>query len=239
MKRIPAFTLIACIIIPSYVLAQSGNSGITSSPLDKALCTNEIQELRRMMRHPEEIPEIETETDTMFVPPRHVEINVNQAGLELEYGENRSVGYPIVMNYGAGLQINGDFIIGSLNMAMGNEMTKYLTVDMGLKGLLGQVESGDNDGDMASIGLYTSGAYDNRSSTGIPFEITAMICMAPNILSFIDAEEYLSFKTSLGIHIFPNKRGTLFAGLRYTEIQLDGGEDISEARPFIGFRFRY
>jgi hypothetical protein len=95
---------------------------------------------------------------------------------------------------------------GSADFTVGNE-TLYpgLTVDVGLRGIIGSAEKRTVSGDIGAIAFTGGVGYLLPSWTApIPIELFSRVTYSPAALSFADADQYLEFTIGGGVRIIQN-----------------------------------
>lgn len=175
-----------------------------------------------------------------------LELNANDTVAEARLGRQWNSGSV----YNVNTQVNlinhtDDYLLGSLDLSWRNTvMYTGLSLDMGFKGLWGQVEqSGEKDPDAGAVGFLIGAAYQfPESRWGIPLEAALGFCLAPDPLCFQDSDGYTEFRTSLGFHVLDQQRGTIQLGFRRFSLSFDDSvreTEKSDNALFLGYRFRF
>ena len=164
-------------------------------------------------------------TGIAFANTYQLELNASHSSVEARFD--------IVQDLDVGLLITGiggvyndnddDYKIADVKVAMGSEMLiSGLNCALGFKGLLGEIEFDNIDGELGAIGFLLSAVYDiPKTVATIPLQVLAEVTVAPGPLCFIDSDKYLEIKTGLGIHILEN--AAIIVGYRHVDIHFDKG----------------
>lgn len=141
---------------------------------------------------------------------------------------------------GGGIYMEDDLSLLYLNAGLKQSLfDPALTIGVGFKGVIGEVEKTIGDFDVAAIGFSASGEYDfSRVSEVLPFSIYASVTAAPDPMSFKDAKEYREYSTGIDINVIEN--GAIVA--RYTHLEFDLKKGFIETEKtqnifFLGLRF--
>lgn len=134
-----------------------------------------------------------------------VEIDASSEDIDLKISRE----FPFYDNYmeaGFGLYYGEDYLISNLNLALKGEVaTPGLTLGLGFKGLLGEVEIQNRDLDLRAISFLVLGEYDFRERFfDLPVNVSMSISMAPGPLCFSDTERYLEFYSAIYLYIVKN-----------------------------------
>ena len=97
-----------------------------------------------------------------------------------------------------------------------------LTVEVGMDGILGDAEENGFSGDVGAVPFtgYVGYTFPRRVMP-IPLEVFGGLSYAPEVLSFRDTEEYLSYRTGVGIGIIPN--ASVRVEYQYYDIDFEKG----------------
>lgn len=181
-----------------------------------------------------------------------IEVDANQSSVEGRLGITRPLGDSGVTMSGLFNLINSDeeddYTLGGLSLSLGNTvLSEMLRLDIGFKGLWGTVKQGRNEGDMIGSAFLLSFIYDIPGievyyDMPLDFELSGNASLAPESLSFGDANSYMDFRLCLGLHILGDKIGTLTLGYRGLRAEFGEGKkewDFSDNSIFGGFKFRF
>ena len=173
-----------------------------------------------------------------------LELNASHSSVEAQFD--------IVQDLDVGLLITGiggvyndnddDYKIADVKVALGNEMLiPGLNCALGFKGLLGEIEFDNIDGDVGAIGFLLSAVYDiPKTVVTIPLQILSEVTVAPGPLCFIDSDQYVEIKAGLGIHILEN--AAIIVGYRHVDIHFDkelANRKMSDDIISVGYRLSF
>ena len=179
-----------------------------------------------------------------FANTYQLELNASHSSVEARFD--------IVQDLDIGLLITGiggvyndnddDYKIADVKVAMGSEMLiSGLNCALGFKGLLGEIEFDNIDGELGAIGFLLSAVYDiPKTVATIPLQILAEVTVAPKPLCFIDSDKYVEIKTGLGINILEN--AAIIVGYRHINIHFDKGlanRKMSDDIISVGYRLSF
>ena len=158
-----------------------------------------------------------------IVAAANTSIGVNVGSSEVEgWVDTQLDPYNTPLLLGAGfLYSDDDYWIANGHIAVKDEVfVPGLSLGLGFKGVLGEVEILRRDYDVAAFCLMFLGEYDFRKNgTRLPIGISVNIAGAPEILSARDTEQYIEFNTTFNFYI--NNWATAFAGYRKIDIEFD------------------
>ena len=176
-----------------------------------------------------------------FANPYQVEINASRSGLEARFDATRAAAQG-TLTAGIGYMYENnhdDYKIGDVKLTLGDEIiVPGLRCDLGFKGLLGEVEKDDQDGDLMAIGFLLSAAYKTpKTLSPIPVEVSGSVCTAPAPLCFSDSERYLETRASVGFYVVGN--GAIVLGYRHVKVRIDDDpKDWNMSDKVVSFGFR-
>lgn len=192
-------------------------------------------------------PEKTYSTETSS-PNFSIELNGGQSAFEARVLTTWYI-LPSTISFGMnGLASSEDFYVISSDLTVGNKMfDQKLSLDIGLKGLGGQAEKGNNDATMAALSFLLRAIYDipdievtyNRY---LDFELFGEFCAAPSPVCFGDTDQYFEMRTGLGINLTENKQNTIIAGYRYIKADFDDGKnqwDKTNDSFFFGYKIKF
>lgn len=95
--------------------------------------------------------------------------------------------------------VQAKFAVGSDNIRRG------LTIEVGVDGILGDAEERGFSGDVGAIPFtgYIGYTFPRRVMP-LPLEVFGGLSYAPEVLSFRDTENYLSYRFGVGAEVVPN-----------------------------------
>ena len=92
-----------------------------------------------------------------------------------------------------------DFTVGSETLQPG------LTVEVGLKGIVGEAEEYGLSGDVGALAFAGRVGYVfPKRLMPIPLEVFSGVAYAPSVLSFRDTDRYLAYYMGVGVQIVEN-----------------------------------
>jgi len=148
-----------------------------------------------------------------------------------------------ILNIGGGFVFGGeDYTIGNLHFALKSEaFIPALTLGLGLKGVLGTAEDGNDDYDLAGLGFVVLGEYDFRKVYyNFPLVVQSNIVFAPATLAFGDTDDYTEFNLRVKGYIVQS--AALVLGYKNIVIHFDKDSDdykLSEDMIYFGFEFSF
>ncbi len=169
------------------------------------------------------------------------EIDANLSDIELKL----SHGFPLYENtaeIGFGLSYGDDYLISNLNGALkGEAFIPELTLGLGFKGLVGEVEIHTIDYDLRAVGFLVLGEYDfGKKFLPLPMRVSASLTIAPDPLCFSDTDRYLDFYA--GIYVYIVRNGAIAMVYRSLEARFDvpsGKAKKSDDALLLGFRLSF
>jgi hypothetical protein len=109
-----------------------------------------------------------------------------------------------------------DFTVGSDTLIPG------MTLDVGLRGILGKAEDSDNSGDVGAVGFTSNAGYlFSRDVFPIPLEVFGGLTWAPAPLAFMDTDNY--FEANLGVGLRVIKNASIIASYSYYHLKMESG----------------
>jgi len=150
-------------------------------------------------------------------------IGVNVGSSEVEgWVDTQLDPYNTPLLFGAGfLYSDDDYWFANGHIAVKDEVfVPGLSLGLGFKGVLGEVEIIRRDYDVAAFCFMFLGEYDFRkNNTRLPIGISLNIAGAPEVLCARDTEQYVEFSSTFNFYI--NNWATAFAGYRKIDIEFD------------------
>ena len=148
-----------------------------------------------------------------------------------------------VLNIGGGFVFSGeDYTIGDLHFALKSEaFMPAMTLGLGLKGVLGTAEDGNDDYDLAGLGFVVLGEYDFRKVYyNFPLVVQSDLTFAPNPMTSGDTDDYTEFNLRLKGYIVQS--AALILGYKKIVVNFDKGSDdykLSDDMIYFGFEFTF
>lgn len=152
-----------------------------------------------------------------------LELNANTSDLEGKI-DVRIPNYEADIFIGAGGLYNEDnYFIANANCFLRDEVfSPALTLGIGFKGIVGEVEIRDTDYDLASMNFALFGRYDFRDNYyPLPVSVEAGISGATGPLCFNDTERYIDYSCTVYGHIINN--AAILVGGRHLDFRFDRG----------------
>ncbi len=175
-----------------------------------------------------------------IVVAANTSIGVSVGSSEAEGWVDNPYNAPLILG-GGFLYSDDDYWIANAHMAVKDEVfVPGLSLGLGFRGVLGEVEIYRRDYEVGAFCLQFLGDYDFRkNATRLPISISVSISGAPEILSFRDTERYIEFNTTFNFHI--NNWATAFAGYRKIDIKFDEpvDRDWDDAAIFGGIKLSF
>jgi opacity protein-like surface antigen len=112
--------------------------------------------------------------------------------------------------------VEAKFAVGSDNIRRG------LTLEVGVDGILGDAEEGGFSGDVGAIPFTGYIGYTfPREVMPLPLEVFGGLSYAPEVLSFRDTKEYLSYRFGVGVEVVPN--ASVRVEYQYYDMDMEAG----------------
>jgi hypothetical protein len=132
--------------------------------------------------------------------------------------------------------------IADMKLTLGRELlAPGLRLNLGLKGVAGNVERDQREGDLMAVGILVSGRYPlPETISPFPIAVSALVSFAPEPLCFSDSERYLGLRASLDFPVVES--GAILFGYRHIRARLHdshGQWNMTDAVFFVGYRLRY
>ncbi len=173
----------------------------------------------------------------------HFEMYANTNDVVLGLESEAPIAEEAVLNIGGGLIFsNEDYTIGNLHFSLkGEAFRPALTLGLGLKGVLGTAENGNDDYDLAGLGFVVLGEYDFRKVYyNFPVVVLSDITFAPATLAFGDTDDYTEFNLRAKGYIVQS--AALVLGYKKIVVNFDKGSDdykLSDDMFYFGFEFAF
>lgn len=142
---------------------------------------------------------------------------------------------------------NDDYMLAGADVAMSSRFRgdDDFRIGLGVRGFWGKVENendDEDDGEISGVGLQLLGRYDLSRAMRAPLEIGAQFTGALSPMTFMDADGYLEFETTVGLYVLENRLGMVYTGYRYLDIGFDSDfdhDDLNKHEFFGGIRFTF
>lgn len=177
-----------------------------------------------------------------FANTNEVEVNAGRSALEGRFDRTMDVKQGLLTIGIGGVYNDDDYKIANVKLTLGNGTSfPELRFNLGFKGVLGDIEKGNRDGDLIAVGFVFLGAYSIPETIApIPIDVSVGFSYAPDSLCFLDSDKYLDFRASLDFRIVKN--AAIVLGYRYIEVRFDdnrGGWEMSDEALFVGYQLRF
>ena len=169
-------------------------------------------------------------------------LHVSRSDLEARFHADLPLGKAIFSTGLGVLYRDDDYKIADIKLTLGKELlAPKLRLSLGLKGVLGNVERDQKEGDVMAVGALVAATYPiPQTISPLPVEVSAGVSFAPDPFCFSDSERYLELRTSLDFRVVEN--GAIILGYRHIHARLDnnhGQWKISDSVFFVGYRLSY
>ncbi|QTA83127.1 Uncharacterized protein dnl_55210 [Desulfonema limicola] len=181
-------------------------------------------------------------------PVFSIELNGGQSTFEARVLSTWLI-IPSTVSFGInGLTASDDFYFVSSDLTVGNKMIdQKLSLEIGIRGLGGNVEKGRNESTIGVLGFLVKAVYDIPDievtyTRYLDLEIHGEFCASPSPVSFGDTEQYFEMRTGLGINLTENKQNTILVGYRYIKADFDDGRfewDKTYDAFYFGYRIKF
>ncbi len=179
---------------------------------------------------------------TSFAGIYDLEVNASRSDLEARYNATLPLDKGTFSTGLGAIYRDDDYKIADMKLTLGKELlAPELRLNLGLKGVAGNVERDQKKGDLMAVGVLVEAKYPiPQTISPIPIEVSAGVSFAPDTFCFSDSERYLEVRTSLDFRVAKN--GGVILGYRYIHARLHdsyGQWKISDAALFVGYRLNY
>jgi hypothetical protein len=177
-----------------------------------------------------------------FASTYDLEVNASCSALEARFNATLPLERGFLSTGIGAIYNDDDYKIADTKLTLGNGiLLPELRLNVGVKGVVGNIERDHTDGDLMAVGFLFSAHYPIPPTISpIPIGISAGASFAPDPLCFLDSDKYLEVRTSLDFRIVKN--GAIILGYRYIQVRLDdnnGHWEMSDATLFVGYQLRY
>jgi hypothetical protein len=180
---------------------------------------------------------------TAFAGIYDLEVNASRSDLEARYNATLPLDKGSFSTGLGAIYRDHNYKIADVKLTVGKEdlFVPELRFDLGLKGVAGDVERDQKEGDLMAVGVLVSAKYPiPQTISPIPVGVSAGVSFAPEPFCFSDSKRYLELRASLDFRVVKN--GEILLGYRYINARLhnDHGQwKISDAVLFVGYRLSY
>ena len=101
---------------------------------------------------------------------------------------------------------HGDYKIIDAHLTLGNEiLIQGLDGELGIKGLIGSVDSGWGDRDLGSLAFMVRGTYQlPKKIMPVTTKVFSEISLTPRPMAFMDMDQYFDIKMGVDVYIVEN-----------------------------------
>jgi len=183
-----------------------------------------------------------------FASTYHIELNASYSDIEARFDNTLALEQGFLTTGIGAVYSDDDYKIADVKLALGDGiLLPGLKFSLGFKGILGDIEKGNKQGDLMAIGFLFSGKYSIPEAVSpIPIDVSVGIDVAPEPLcfsdsdSFSDSDGYWGFKTSLDFRIVKN--AAIILGYRYIKVSFDDDPrpwEMSDDTIFVGYQLSF
>ncbi|MFW6147828.1 MAG: hypothetical protein ACOC6B_05475 [Thermodesulfobacteriota bacterium] len=181
-------------------------------------------------------------SSTAFTDIYTLELNASHSYLEARYNAYLPLGSGIFSTGLGGIYRNDEYKLLDTKLTVGKELwAPELRLNIGLKGVVGEVEHDRKKGDLIAAGLLISAVYSlPEAISPLPIRVSASVSYTPDSLCFSDSDRYRTVRTSLGFRVAEN--GEILLGYRYFYTRFnDHGKrwKVSDSLLYVGYGFSY
>jgi hypothetical protein len=177
-----------------------------------------------------------------FASTYHIELNASYSAIEARFDNTLALEQGVLTTGIGAIYSDDDYKIANVKLTLGDGMLlPGLKFNLGFKGILGDIEKGNKQGDLMAIGFLFSGKYSIPEAVSpIPIDVSVGINVAPEPLCFLDSDRYWGFRTSLDFRIVKN--AAIILGYRNIEVRFDedpGRWEMSDDTIFLGCQLSF
>jgi len=177
-----------------------------------------------------------------FAGTYELEVNAGRSTIEGRLDRVMTVKQGLLTTGIGAIYNDDDYKIANVKLTLGNGASlPELRFNLGFKGVLGNIEKGNKDGDLMAVGFLFLGKYSiPETISPIPIDVSVGFSYAPDSLCFSDSDKYLDFRASLDFHIVKN--AAIILGYRHIKVRFDdnrGQWEMSDDAVFIGYRLKF
>lgn len=177
-----------------------------------------------------------------FASTYELEVNAGHSAIEGRLDRTTTIEKGLLTTGIGAVYNDDDYKIANVKLTLGNGISlPELKFNLGFKGLLGNIEKDNKDGDLMAVGFLFLGKYSiPETISPIPIDVSVGFSYAPDSLCFLDSDRYLDFRTSLDFRIVKN--AAIILGYRYIKVRFDdnrGRWEMSDDAVFLGYQLRF
>lgn len=177
-----------------------------------------------------------------FASTYELEVNAGHSAIEGRLDRTTTIEKGLLTTGIGAVYNDDDYKIANVKLTLGNGISlPELKFNLGFKGLLGNIEKDNKDGDLMAVGFLFLGKYSiPETISPIPIDVSVGFSYAPDSLCFLDSDRYLDFRTSLDFRIVKN--AAIILGYRYIKVRFDdnrGRWEMSDDAVLLGYQLRF
>ena len=177
-----------------------------------------------------------------FASTYELEVNAGHSAIEGRLDRTTTIEKGLLTTGIGAVYNDDDYKIANVKLTLGNGISlPELKFNLGFKGLLGNIEKDNKDGDLMAVGFLFLGKYSiPETISPIPIDVSVGFSYAPDSLCFLDSDRYLDFRASLDFRIVKN--AAIILGYRYIKVRFDdnrGRWEMSDDAVLIGYQLRF
>ena len=177
-----------------------------------------------------------------FASTYELEVNAGHSAIEGRLDRTTTIEKGLLTTGIGAVYNDDDYKIANVKLTLGNGIClPELKFNLGFKGLLGNIEKDNKDGDLMAVGFLFLGKYSiPETISPMPIDVSLGFSYAPDSLCFLDSDRYLDFRTSLDFRIVKN--AAIILGYRYIKVRFDdnrGRWEMSADAVFLGYQLRF
>jgi len=176
-----------------------------------------------------------------FASTYELEVNTGHSAIEGRFDRTQAIKQGLLTTGIGAVYNDDDYKMANVKLTLGRISVPELRFDLGFKGVVGNIEKGNKDGDLMAVGFLFLGKYSiPETILLIPVDVSVGFSYAPEYLCFLESDRYLDFRTSLDFRIAKN--AAIILGYRYIKVRLDdnGGQwEVSDDAVFVGCQLSF
>lgn len=177
-----------------------------------------------------------------FASTYELELNAGHSAIEGRLDRTTTIEKGFLTTGIGAVYNDDDYKIANVKLTLGNGISlPELKFNLGFKGLLGNIEKDNKDGDLMAVGFLFLGKYSiPETISPIPIDVSVGFSYAPDSFCFLDSDRYLDFRTSLDFRIVKN--AAIILGYRYIKVRFDdnrGRWEMSDDAVLLGYQLRF
>ena len=181
-------------------------------------------------------------SSTSFAETYRIELNASQSNIEATFEDRVALAHGFLTAGIGGMYDEDDYRIAHAKITLGDGvLLSGLSLNLGFKGILGNIEKDHKDSDVMAVGFLISGSYPIPEIVSpLPIDVSLAFSIAPDPLCFLDSNMYMDVRASLDFRVVKN--AAIILGYRYVEVRFDDDHrdwEKSDGTFFIGCRLEF